>query len=222
MVIGAPPGEFPSGNASVYHSGGLYAGPCLRHLIGADDPRFPAQSGDATLVLDLALTPDDFLQWAGRPSSDWWPLLETLRARGLFLRVPLAPKGSTVSAIRKLARMEPKARFLADPFLHGPESNWPAHVRLAETHNIFLTTLGAFAPVQPQNPDWLASGVLTAAMHFVSGEVGAGKLFFASGQPLSSPPGEEHVEKWLTSIGALDKDQQRLVRIDNARELFGR
>lgn len=215
---------------SSFRSDETYAGVTLPFLIGPGDARFPRSERGEPLVLDLALSPEEFVQWGRRPASDWWPVLETIRARGCFLRVPLAAKGSTVSALRRLARLEPKARFLADPFLHGPTSNWAAHVRLAETPNIFLTTLGAwsgrviatgesgkeFAP-----GPWETGSLLQTTLHFLSGEVGAGKLFFASGRASSEPLEGGAVEAWLASLEVLDDDQRRLIRRDNVRELFG-
>jgi len=206
-----------------FRSDEMYAGVALPFLIGPGDARFPKTERDA-LVLDLALSPEEFIQWGRRPASDWWPVLETIRARGCFLRVPLAAKGSTVSALRRLARLEPKARFLVDPFLHGPTSNWAAHVRLAETPNIFLTTLGAFpvGPGKESTPSaWETGNLLQTTLHFLSGEVGAGKLFFASGRASSEPLVGAAVEVWLKSLEVLDDDQRRLIRCDNVRELFG-
>jgi hypothetical protein len=199
-----------------FRSDETYAGVTLPFLIGPGDARFPKPEREP-LVLDLTLSPEEFIQWGRRPASDWWPVLETIRARGWFLRVPLAAKGSTVSALRRLARLEPKARFLVDPFLHGPTSNWAAHVRLAETPNIFLTTLGAC----PSGGAWETGSLLQTTLHFLSGEVGAGKLFFASGRASSEPLDGEAVEAWLASLNVLDDDQRRLIRCDNVRELFG-
>ena len=193
---------------------GLYAGAKLDHLVGESDSRFP--SGEP-LVVELSIDGVKFNEWCRRPPSDWWPLLETLRSRGAFLRVPLAPNASTVSNLRRLARMEPKVRYLVDPFQLGPESKWSANLRLAEAGNIYLTTLGA-AP--GPEPVWVDAEVLDRAFHFLCGEVGAGKLLFASGADISSPDSSEHVEKWLTSIGSLDQDQRRLIQYDNVAEIF--
>lgn len=218
--MGAPEEVRAAHEQSGLRSDRWNTGAVLPFLIGPNDARFPSSAGGEPLVLDLDLSPEEFIQWGRRPASDWWPVLETIRARGCFLRVPLAAKGSTVSALRRLARLEPKARFVVDPFLHGPTSNWAAHVRLAETPNIFLTTLGTWPEMDGTPGAWDTGNLLRTTLHFLSGEVGAGKLFFASGRKSSAAMGGAEVEAWLASIEVLDEDQRRLIRIDNAREIF--
>jgi hypothetical protein len=214
------------GAALPFRTTSWIAGATLENLIGANDPRFP---GGPALIYTLNVEAMQFLNVGRRPASDWWPLLETLRERNSFLRLPPAPNGATASAIRRVARLEPRARVLADPFLHGPSSNWPAHIRLAETPNIFLSTLGAFPDSErdenigkdPSVAGAWDSKLLNTAMHFLSGEVGAGRLLFASGRDIARAARKEHVEKWLTQIEPLDNDQRQLIAIGNARELFG-
>jgi len=94
---------------------------------------------------------------------------------------------------------------------------WQAHVRMAECANVWLTTLGLLPGPHCR---WPRAADLAEALYFAIGEVGAGKLLFASGltcDALASvdPP------SWLASVQTLDDPERELILSANARELFG-
>jgi hypothetical protein len=183
----------------------------LSSLVGPADSRFPAGS---PTVIELHL--DNLQQQFRQPSANWWPLMDGLSRRGQFLRVLLRPDVSELVGLRHLAQDFPRARLLIDPFRQGPNPAVMGQIRMAELPNLWLTTLGAFPGSGPLWPyDKLAE-----AFHFVSGEVGAGKLLFASGlmtETLNSTPDPEN---WLAGFQCLDEDQRRLILEINSRELF--
>jgi hypothetical protein len=177
------------------------------------------QTEETAVVLDLQLLPGELLQRLKRPKPEWFPLLESVRLKRQFVRFNPPPGASTVVGVKKLSEHFPNARFLIDPFQHGPPDGWQAQVRLAECDNIWLTTLGL-----PAGPAcrWPRFEDVSEAFHFTMGEVGASKLLFASGQDLN---GDEQSsgdpQKWLEEIKALDEDQRALILRLNARDLFG-
>jgi hypothetical protein len=227
-LICATPQDFGGGIA-----GAIFFGPCaleskqhcraqapsgvwlcalpLAHLVGATDPRFP-QDAD---VLNLAFSTADLQRHVKEPPHAWFPLLETSRARRVWFKFSLGPKGAEVTGLRRLARQFPHAQLIVDPFLHGPKSAWQALVRLAEFDNIWLTTRGMLPST---NGKWTALEDLNAAMHFTIGEVGAGKLLLASGCDTAMSASE--MRQWLRSIHTLNDAERELIEGLNARELF--
>jgi hypothetical protein len=188
----------------------------LANLIGPGDPRFPAAPARGRLLIDLTLEWQPFLSWLRRAQSDWFPLLDAARSRRLWIRCPLAPNGATCNGIRRIARQTREATFIADPFRFGPDGAWPAMLRLAELPNVLITTLGMHGPQSGWN-----GKVTNAAMRFLAGEVGAGKLLLASGADVADPSVPAELEKWVASIDAFDDDQRMLVLNGNARERLG-
>jgi hypothetical protein len=182
-------------------------------LIGPDDPRFPQSNPE---VLDLDMNDAELLRWLQAPLHAWFPLLETYgHRRALHLKLP--HNGGPIPLIKKLIRGFPRTLFIVDPFRHGPNSGWVPQVRLAESNNVRVTTVGltpGSACVWPLATD------IAAAFHYVAGEVGVGKLLFASGEtPLKIV--ENASSEWLASIPTLDADQRELVAHVNAEELMG-
>jgi hypothetical protein len=177
------------------------------------------QINDSAPVLDLQLPPGELLARLKRPKSEWFPLLESVRLKRQFLRLDLPPGASTVVGSRKLAEYFPHARFFIDPFQHGLNGGWQAHVRLAECENIWLTTFGL---VPGPLCRWPEMSDVAEALHFTMGEVGASKLLFGSGHFWSSAEfSASNPQKWLEDVKSLDVDQLALILRLNARDLFG-
>jgi hypothetical protein len=190
----------------------------LQHIVSAEDSRFPSSHPE---LVTLELSPDELMQRLKAPVSEWWPLMNSLRTRGIVLRL-LLPSGSrAMVGVRKLAQAFKQTKILIDPFIHGPGGGWQGHVRLAEVENIWLTTLG----MHPASGLWTDKKEIADAMYFLSGEVGAGKLILASGLPFDAAERRKdspaNPEKWLTDIETLDEDQRKLIVSSNAGELFG-
>ena len=184
----------------------LFAGE-LRSVIGAGDERFPRDAE----VVDLNLTDDRLLEHLKQPPAHWWPLCGAARTDGrpVILHIGAPEYETLAKGISKLARAFPAARFLIDPFLCGKDSNWKAGVCLADAPNVWSTTRGLFggANLWEKRAD-------REAFHFVVGEVGAGKLLFASGGLES----EMNPVEWLESIAFLDATQRGLILRENAIE----
>lgn len=177
-------------------------------------PASPPVGAPAPPVADLWIAEDEFLACARRPGQEWWPLPESVR----LVHLNLLPGSRCVAALTQVARMFPNVRFMIDPFAHGPRPGWQAQVRAAERANIWLTTLG-LAPGPACR--WMDARESAQALHFVAGEVGAGKLLLATGRSLREWPAEP-AEEWLHSLGTLDRAQGELVLSGNARELLRR
>ena len=188
----------------------LSAAPIAQPL-GSGDPRYPANEPD---VLDLTLTSDALSAWLQKLLHAWFPLAGDAAVRRT-VRIPLPPSGAKIPLIRRLAGAYPHTRFLIDPFKHGPGSTWMPYVRMAELPNLWLTTLGM--PPGPAN-SWTQSSDMEEAIHFVCGEVGAGKLLLASGECVDAQ--QSHALEWLMEIISLDDDQRALIARDNALSLF--
>ena len=191
----------------------LYAA-SLQHIIGPDDPRFPATMPN---VIDLDIPEETLLREVAGKLTAWWPLLEGIHAQRAVLRLRLPANSAGCVGVRRLAKQAPHAKFLIDPFRLGPHAGWQAQVRLAELENVFITTLGLFPGGEAQ---WHDRQQVAEMLYFVSGEVGAGKLLFASGMRWETVPPPESPAQWLTSTGSLDDAQRPLVLEGNARELF--
>ncbi len=179
-------------------------------LIGPNDSRYP-QDAD---VLDITFTGEPLRDQLLPPLTNWWPLCGVPRADGrpLVLHFKETHFGMLAKGLSRLARAFPAVRFMLDPFVPGKESNWKAGVCLAEHPNIWLTTRGLYEreDLWPRRAD-------REAFHFVIGEVGAGRLLFASGEAAANQaPGE-----WLESIPFLDDAQCRLILFENAIEMLG-
>ena len=145
----------------------------LDRVVGESHAAFPARK---TSVVDLALEGEELRLWLKRP-AEWWPLCEALRDAKRMLRVRLPQGSGAVSLFKQVARRFPQTHFWIDPFVHGPAEGWQGHVRLAEMENIWLSTLGLCPHAQGLWNETAAP----EALHFLVGEVGAGKLFYASG-----------------------------------------
>ena len=173
----------------------------------------------AAHVLDLQLSEADLRARLKMPAAEWWPLLGAQHGKSpLCLRLNLPPGPSIVKGARILAREFPRVHFIIDPFRHGPASEWQGQARMAECSNVWLTTLGMFP-----NPSclWPRSEDAGIAMHFVSGEVGAGKLLFASGLDWNLQTPAINPVEWLSGISTLDDAQRALILRLNAADLFG-
>jgi hypothetical protein len=182
----------------------------LTRLIGPGHPDFPSSS---PAVIDLEVPPAqlDFRQ----VPEDWRALCDACRDACL-IRLQLAPGASQVAGARKLAKAFPRTRFLIDAYCHGPVPGWQAHICVAEFANVWLTTLGL-----PPGPGccWPAAAQVDEALHFTIGEVGAGKLLFASGDDWSEIATRDP-SAWLRTISVLNDAERELILQTNALELF--
>lgn len=192
----------------------LHAEP-LGCLVGPSDPRFPST---APAVIDLRLPEAELPAHLRRPPADWWPLANGAALNRQFLRLSLPPGAGTAASVRKLVRSFPQTRFVVDSFRHGRVAGWQAQVRLAECDNVWLTTLG-LAPGTACR--WPQPGEAEEAFYFAAGEVGAGRLLFASGQRWDDLLQAPAASEWLQTIQCLDRDQRTLILEANARGLFG-
>ena len=183
----------------------------ISNVIGVDDPRFPPTAPD---VIDLVVSYAELKELLVAPEHAWFPLLGDTPRYALKLNLP--PNGGAIPLIKKLVWRFPHTRFLVDPFLHGPTSSWMAQLRMAECENLFLTTLG-LAPGPACS--WPDHALVEEACHVVSGEVGAGKLLFASGASSMKYDASIYL-KWLENITSFDSAQRDLVAWTNAAEIF--
>lgn len=181
----------------------------LSVLVGANDSRYPSGAD----VIDLTLGFEELragLLWG---PEHWWPLFGTPREGNMRLLVHVEQSNfrSLAKGVSRLARAFPAVHFIIDPFMTGKDGNWKAGVCLAELPNIWLTTRGLF----PCGENW-PKRADREAFHFVIGEVGAGRLLFASGgEAAQHTPGE-----WLESIQFLDEAQRKLILLENALGLI--
>ena len=182
----------------------------LSALVGGSDARYPAGT---PAIVELDFPEDELMAKLKLPRAEWWPLAETLRTQRQFLNIRL-PAGSRVAAgVARLASEFAAARFLIDPFRHGPTSAWQAQARLAERENVWLSTLGLRdAALWPRAED------VADAFYFMMGEVGASKVLYASGRTL---PECSDAESWLSAVPCVDAAQRALILTLNAQELFG-
>jgi hypothetical protein len=179
-------------------------------LIGPSDERFPSECD----VVALDFPEDVWLHHLFLPDRDWHALTNA----GVVLRL-MIPFGHRLAAgISRLAQRFPQTKFLIDAFRHGPNSrsNWQAQVCLADHENVWISTLGmipgpAFC--------WPEQTHINEALYFTVGEVGAGKLLFASGQTLEDAQNFD-AENWLEHVPFLDPAQRELIRNENAWYLF--
>ncbi|MCY3024639.1 MAG: hypothetical protein NTW87_37175 [Planctomycetota bacterium] len=187
----------------------------LSHLVGPDDERFPATSPG---VIDLQLAEAVEGAQLRKAASDWWPLARAVAANKQVLRLNLPPGASTAVGVRRLAQRFDRTTFLVDPFRHGPVAGWQAQVRLAEQHNIWLTTLGLVPGAACR---WPRHDEIEEAIYFTTGEVGAGKLLLASGRAWPDMRSAPAPEEWLGRVTSLEQAERALVLEKNARDLFG-
>lgn len=183
----------------------------VAQLIGPDDPRFPQTHPD---VLDLAVSDAELHRLLQLPDRAWFPLLKASHGR-CGLRLNLPPNGGAIPLIKKLVRGFPETLFLVDAFRHGPRSGWVPQVRLAENENVRVTTQG-LAPGDACT--WPDPSDVAAAFYYVSGEVGVGKLIFASGATPQQLAKLDY-KNWLSSIPCLDEAQRELIAFRNVQEL---
>lgn len=184
----------------------LQAAP-LDVLVGPNDSRYPP--GDPRAI-DLRITGEDLLRALRLPESAWYPLLGTPRAWRLAVHLNL-PAGSRAAAgVSRLARKFSNVHFIVDAFAQDaePADGWQSQVRLAEAENVWLTTRGLGS--------W-PHATAAEALYFVIGEVGAGKLLYASDDARV-----QGAEDWLRSFPILDQAQRELILRANASQLLGR
>lgn len=182
----------------------------LDAVVGDNDPRFPTDAD----VIDLHLAPEELMRQLKAPHAHWWPLCGRPRENGksAVIHIEAQEFGSLARGLSRLARSFTAALFIIDPFKAGKESKWKAGACLAEEKNIWLTTRGLYA-AQTRWPERSER----EALHFVIGEVGAGKLLFASGlspQRLCAQPSTPGA--WLREIEFLDDAQRELILWRNA------
>jgi len=177
------------------------------------DPRAPGAA-----VLDLAVDSGPLLEWLQRPAA-WWPLCHPLARTGRLVRLPLPPGVNVVVKVKQLARRFPETRFWVDPFSHGPVAGWQGHVRLAEEPNVTLTTLS----LDPFAGRAWTHSAAAEALYFTTGEVGAAKLLYASGQSGGDwlAGRDQPMREWLAGAAGLDAAEARLVLAGNAERLAG-
>ena len=217
----AATGLLPAGlsGAILYNAPDLPVASGRWFLVAGQEQIAEVSRNPAVKVVDLRIPPGDLLARLKRPKPEWFLLAEGVRVQKQFLRLTLPPGASCVVGTKKLAEHFPHTRFLLDPFLHGPGDGWQAQVRLAETENIWLTTLGL---CPGPNCRWPHSEDIDEALHFAMGEVGASRLVYASGYSAAmSEFFSFDPQKWLADIKVLDEDQRALILDVNARELFG-
>ncbi|HLX59845.1 MAG TPA: amidohydrolase family protein [Planctomycetota bacterium] len=203
----------------------------LNHLVGENDPRFP-RSAD---VISLNLPHEELLRHLKEPQAsrervtsrdrkgagmapEWFPLCGISREnkKRTILHIAARDFRSLARGISHLARAYPNVTFLIDPFLSGKESKWEAGVCLADEANVWITTRGLYGAdtLWPDRAE-------REALHFVVGEVGAGKLLFASGMNATQLSAQTpSPSAWLKEIAFLDAAQRELILWRNASSLF--
>jgi hypothetical protein len=186
----------------------------LNCIVGPNDSRFPA----AADVLDLHIDDAALVKQLREPRAHWWPLCGSQRRDGkpVIVHVNADDFGSLAKGLTRLARAFPAVRFIADPFLKGKTANWQAGVCLADVPNVWITTRGLYASeiTWPDRSE-------REALHFTIGEVGAGKLLFASGlSPAQVNARHEKPADWLASIAFLEPAQRELILRKNAADAF--
>ena len=192
----------------------LFFAEALNCIVGPNDPRYPRDAG----VLDFGLDDAALLKNLKEPPAHWWPLCGAPRDDGksVILHLNTADFSALARGLTRLVRAFPALRLIVDPFLGGKASKWQAGVCLAEESNIWLTTRGLYA-AEKSWPDRSER----EALHFTIGEVGAGKLLFASGMtPAQLNAQTASPAQWLKSIPFLDFAQRELILRQNAAEAF--
>ena len=185
----------------------------LDALVGPNDARYPAADPP---VIDLQIDEAPLMKMLTLGDSAWYPLCGIPREHALIVRFNLAAGNRAAAGISRLARKFLRTRFLIDPFAHGFDGGgWQSQVRLAEADNIFITTLGMSPGARCC---WSDSSQVSEAMYFVIGEVGAGKLLWASGDSISATP-QTDPEEWLAKISFLEPAQRELILRGNAVQL---
>lgn len=185
----------------------------LDRIVGEAHARFPSRTA---AVIDLHL--GSRLGEALAEPAEWWPLCYPLRDTSRLLRLNLPPGAKIVAKVKQVIRRYPETFFLFDPFVHGPAEGWQAQVRLAERANVWISTLG-FSPL-------LRSGwgkrEIREALHFTVGEVGAGRLLYASGADWLSLAEEDGAafREWLAGQPVFDSREADLVLFENAWRLL--
>lgn len=183
-------------------------------IVGPNDPRYPRDAD----VLDLRLDDAALLKNLKEPPAHWWPLCGASRDDGkpVILHLNAADFSALARGLSRLARAFPALRLIVDPFLGGKASKWQAGVCLAEESNIWLTTRGLYAAEKswPERSE-------REALHFTVGEVGAGKLLFASGMT----PAQLNLQgtkpaEWLKSVPFLEPAQRELILRKNVDDAF--
>ncbi|HYF52384.1 MAG TPA: hypothetical protein VEJ63_23460 [Planctomycetota bacterium] len=221
---------FYSELASAYPTANWLLQEKISLLIGPNDTRFPLSS---TKVVALEYGHDEWQRVLSLPDRDWHALANC----GAVLRLMLPPGPRSTAGVSRLAQRFPQTRFLIDPFRHGPEptAGWQSHVCLANHRNVWLTTGGLLeerwhdAIICSDPSGW----AVHHALHFVIGEVGAGRLLFASGlsldlilcavlgeRPWHDGAAHFDADAWLSRVPFLDPAQRELIRFTNARDLF--
>lgn len=181
------------------------------------EPPVEIYSGYEPTVIDLQLTDEKLSHYLQLPVEDWWPLAGTSRGKKRLLRLTLPAGAAPVASLRRIIRSYPQTLFIIDAFRHGPVSGWQAQVGLGEFANVRLTTVGMVPGVICR---WTQAGEIREALHYAAGEVGAGKILYASGLPWNDGVALFNASNWLAGFNILDEDQQTLILEHNARELF--
>ena len=211
MCGGVAVGSTP--NASTWPPSVLRAAP-LDCIVGPNDARYPADAD----VLDVSLDGPALVKHLKEARAHWWPLCGSLRRDGkpLILYIRADDFGSVAKGITRLARAYPTVRFIVDPFPKGKDANWQAGVCLADVANIWITTRGLYASENtwPNRSE-------REALYFTIGEVGAGKLLFASGlTPAQMAARSENPEDWLLTVPFVEAAQRDLILRKNAAAAF--
>ena len=135
-----------------------------------------------------------------------------------LIRLALPPGTRTVARVKHLVRRFPQARFLLDPFVHGPLEGWQAHVRLAENANVWLSTLG----LDPFAATSWSEAAAEEALDFLVGEVGSAKLLYASGDswPDWQLDRRRRFRDWLGTRKSLDPREAEMVLWQSASGLL--
>ncbi|MEI6233160.1 MAG: hypothetical protein WCT04_08915 [Planctomycetota bacterium] len=186
----------------------------LNCIVGSNDPRYPLDADVVDLCLDDATMVDNLRE----PPSHWWPLCGAARANEnrLVIHINADDFGSLAKGMTRLARAFPTVHFFADPFLKGKVARWQAGVCLAEEPNVWITTRGLYA-----SPATWPDRSEREAIHFTVGEVGAGKLLFASGlTPALMDAQLLRPDDWLSGISFLEPAQCDLILRKNAGDAF--
>lgn len=182
----------------------------IDRIVGETHASFPSRS--AALV-DLVLSQEDLDLWLKSP-AEWWPLCESLRNTKRYLRVHLPSGTGSVSLFKQVVKRFRFTHFWVDPFVHGPVPGWQGHVRLAEFENVWLSTLGIFPG--PGSP-W-SEQEASEAMNFLVGEVGDGKLIYASGLEWEnvSLGVDKPLRAWIEALPEFEEPEPPLVLSRNA------
>jgi hypothetical protein len=192
----------------------------LNQLLGPQDARYPGRAR----VVDLEFSDADWNERLRRPAAEWFPLCGAARDDGRrpVIHVNTQDFPKLARGLVQLARRFPQARFLVDPFADatGDDDRWRAGVCVADQPNVWATTRGLFGT----RTQW-KRGFNQEALHFIVGEIGAGKALFASGLNFSdwtraAELGLPHPEEWLRGCAFLEEAQIELLLRANAADIF--